>query len=507
MKRPFLNFLYLFLLSLFVYLQTLAPTVIWGDSAFFAVSVRKSSLRIGTASDHPLYILLGRVFALLPGELAWTLNLLSAVFGALTVALVYLITFKLTYSRSAGWIAAAALCVSHAFWLHAVITEVYTLHAFFVALLIYMLLVWRKHHHTTLWLFLIISAFLLGLTNHIALASLFPALVYFVLATDPSWAFGRKGVLGMVGILSVVLLLFLTFPAELINAVKKFWFGPPGISHYFTFPEGKVLGKEILFYFLYLMYQFPLVGFVLGFLGIKRLLMADLKAGIFLLLIMVVNGLFFIKTTVWQSLGSTKYTFYIPDYVVFSIFIGYGAFAITQEYEDIKLFSNFQTPPFLRLFLAAVVITLSLLTYNLAPLVVKGLNIDLLHARTLPFRDNNAFFLNPNKRGEDGARRFSEQTFNIVKPNSVLIADFTPYYVLLYFQEVQGLRPDVTLISSIYHNTLKDLDQKVTKHISQRPVYLADINPTYYRVRDLEKNFKLIPVGPIFEVVKNENKF
>ncbi|HWP47970.1 MAG TPA: DUF2723 domain-containing protein [Candidatus Limnocylindrales bacterium] len=513
-KRPSStgNFVGTFLLSFFTYLWTLAPTVIWGDSAGFALEVRRSSLRIGTASDHPLYILLGRIFARLPGELAWNLNLLSALFGALTVAFIYAITFKLTHSPSAGWTAATALCFSHAFWLHAVITEVYTLHAFFVALLIYLLLVWREHPQTNYWLYLIGFTLLLGLTNHLILASLLPALIYFIVVTDPSRIFSKKGVVKMIGFWGVAFLLFLIFPGSFITTIQKLWFGPPPIYHYFTFPEGNILIKEVLFYFLYLMYQFPWIGFILGFWGIKSLLEVDVKTGIFLLLAMGINGLFFIKTTAWPSLGSTKYTFYISDYVIFSLFIGYGTFAIVWKYGKFGKgykkrktggrLQPFDISGFLPLFLILAIVAAPLLTYNLTPYLVKSLHIDLLHAREIPFRDNTAFFLNPGKRGEYGARRFGEEALRVVKPDAILIADYTPYTVLLYLQEIEALRPDVIILSSNFYGSLKDLQPIVAEHFPEHPVYLAGINSGYYKIDNLQKNFNLVRVGPLFEVTK-----
>jgi hypothetical protein len=66
--------------------------------------------------------------------------------------------------------------------------------------------------------------------------------------------------------------------------------------------------------------------------------------------------------------------------------------------------------------LAAVAIVPSLL-YATVPAVVKRIGVDLVRARRLPYRDNNRFFLNPNKRGEyGGARQFGEHAFQVVPP-------------------------------------------------------------------------------------------
>jgi len=67
-----------------VYLLTLLPSVGWGDIARFQYVARIWGVphRFG----YPLYIALSRLFGFLPlGDLAYRINLMSAVFAALAV--------------------------------------------------------------------------------------------------------------------------------------------------------------------------------------------------------------------------------------------------------------------------------------------------------------------------------------------------------------------------------------------------------------------------------------
>ena len=91
----------IFLLSLALYSVTLAPTVIWGDSANFALMVDQFLLD-PAADGHPLYIIFGKIFSLLPGELAVNLNFMSAFFAAIAVALIYLITVEISGAEPPG---------------------------------------------------------------------------------------------------------------------------------------------------------------------------------------------------------------------------------------------------------------------------------------------------------------------------------------------------------------------------------------------------------------------
>ncbi|MFC2036367.1 protein O-mannosyl-transferase family [Chloroflexota bacterium] len=139
----------LFAASLMAYLQTLAPSVatLFDDSLEFPLVA--SELGIAHPTGYPLYTLLGKLFTLGPwaGDVAqrnvgWAVNLLSAVAGALTVALVYLVARQLTRRRLPALLGSVALAVSPVFWSQSVIAEVYTLNSFFVAALLWLALRW-----------------------------------------------------------------------------------------------------------------------------------------------------------------------------------------------------------------------------------------------------------------------------------------------------------------------------------------------------------------------------
>lgn len=134
-----------FLLSLALYVQTLAPSVatLFDDSLEFPLVAFQ--LAIAHPTGYPLYTLLGKLFTLGPGgNIAWSVNLLSAFCGALTVALIYLVVRELTRRRLPALLGAMALAVSPIFWSQSVIAEVYTLNSAFVAALLWLALRWAR---------------------------------------------------------------------------------------------------------------------------------------------------------------------------------------------------------------------------------------------------------------------------------------------------------------------------------------------------------------------------
>jgi hypothetical protein len=139
----------LFAASLMAYLQTLAPSVatLFDDSLEFPLVAYE--LGIAHPTGYPLYTLLGKLFTLGPWtgdvaqwNVAWAVNLLSAVAGALAVALVYLVARQFTRRRVPALLGGVALAVSPVFWSQSVIAEVYTLNSLFVAGLLWLALRW-----------------------------------------------------------------------------------------------------------------------------------------------------------------------------------------------------------------------------------------------------------------------------------------------------------------------------------------------------------------------------
>ena len=180
------------ILALLVYLRTMAPTITWrhygadGGDLIAAVATQG----VPHPTGYPTYTLLGQLFLLLPwGDPAYRLNLMSAVFAALAVGLLYLIllsTFRLfrhqrleLRDRLVAAAAALAFALSPLFWSQALITEVYTLNAFFIALVVYLALRWMEEPRPRT-LAAAALACGLGAGNHVTILFLVPALAFLL---------------------------------------------------------------------------------------------------------------------------------------------------------------------------------------------------------------------------------------------------------------------------------------------------------------------------------------
>lgn len=144
-----------FLVSVVVYGLTLEPTLSLWDCGEFLVSAYK--LEISHAPGAPLFMLLGRVFALFSfgqvEQAAGMINWVSALSSAGTVMLLFWISVwlmeKMAPRRApaillASLVGALAFAFTDSFWFSAVEAEVYALSSLFVALVLWTATRWER---------------------------------------------------------------------------------------------------------------------------------------------------------------------------------------------------------------------------------------------------------------------------------------------------------------------------------------------------------------------------
>lgn len=181
--QKFLSLLLIFFPIYFIYLFTLYPTVGTEDSGELIVSA--ATLDIAHPPGYPLHTLLGKLFTILIpfGNIGWRVNVLSAFFGAATITLLYLFIKKLIKNDFIATAASLFFGLSDIFWSQSIRTEVYTLNAFFLALIMVLLLQWQQTKGNK-YLFWVALAYGLSLTNHQMMFLAGPPIVIFLLVSD-----------------------------------------------------------------------------------------------------------------------------------------------------------------------------------------------------------------------------------------------------------------------------------------------------------------------------------
>ena len=219
----------LFVAALALYVATLAPDVLAADSG--ELQTVAAQLGVAHPPGFPLYVLLAHLFTRLPvGSPAHAVNLLSAVFAALTVVVVYRTGLLLAGRHLAALVGALALGTATTFWSQATTANVRSLTALFAALFIYALVCFGIatsngsagmghggrpiRQNTTpadralIWAALFIG---FGLTHHVSLVFLAAVGLVFVVVVDRSLLrsprrWGRPLMAALLGLLPLLYL-------------------------------------------------------------------------------------------------------------------------------------------------------------------------------------------------------------------------------------------------------------------------------------------------------------
>ncbi|MCB9473080.1 MAG: DUF2723 domain-containing protein [Candidatus Delongbacteria bacterium] len=146
--------LLIFLTALVLYLSTMAPTTSFWDCGEFITA--SYTLSVPHPPGAPFYLLLGRLFSMLPfpADIGARVNLISPVASALTVMLLYLsVIHLLAYWKTrtemglneifGAATGALVFMASDSFWFNAVEAEVYAISMLFTALVVWLAFVWH----------------------------------------------------------------------------------------------------------------------------------------------------------------------------------------------------------------------------------------------------------------------------------------------------------------------------------------------------------------------------
>jgi hypothetical protein len=481
-----------FLLALGLYGLTLAPTVVtvFDDSLEFQLVTYL--LGIAHPTGYPLYTLLGWLFTRLPvGDVAYRVNLLSAVFGAVTVALVYLTGLGLVVGSSqpkegrradvhqawaevlAALIGALTLAVSPVFWSQATIAEVYTLNAAFIAGMFWLLTMGTYPPSETV---LLALAFLFGLslTHHRTTLAMLPAITYYLWPQFRTWT-PRKGI-KITAALIVPLFLYLYIPLRgqagsldgtYTNTLEGFWkqvtAGGYGVF-FFENPFGAERGVE--FYFSLFWEQFGPIGLAAGLLGLVALRRRRAQG------LTVIAFATYLVINLLYRVADIE-VFFIPLFLIWSIWIGISAgWLLTgRAWVGTERLSGLRLPVAL-----------------LAVLLLLGQSIVL-------FRDN----LPQLDRSDDWA--VYDYGLDVMRqplePNAAIVGILGEVTLARYFQETEGLRSDLLLVPA---------DQETERLATV--VRLLGEGRTVYLTRELPgapEQWSLSAIGPLVRVVPHPN--
>ena len=458
-------------LPLLVYLFNLSPYVGRADTFEFQVT----ALRLGIAhpTGYPLYVLLGKLFTLLPfGTLAWKVNLTAALCAAGAVGFVYLLIHRLTKHTSIAVLAALALAWSATVWSQAIIAEVYALNLLFVAGVLWLALdiLEGRSMPRTLWSVALLMG--LSLTNHITMVMLIPALGLACLLRWPRLRLSDW--LKAVGLFILGLAVYAYIPLRWPALHDGQWMS---LSEFLAYITGRQFGGALQLGLLrdptryailwrLLREPFGVVGLAVAaagwlYLAVKQWRLALVSLASFL------PYCFYGLVYVVPDLD----VFVIPTHLLLALWIGVGAAYIangewrmtSHESRIMNHESRITNYAFVALF---ALLPFSLLWEN------------------LPSQNTHAV-----GRADEAWGQYA--LAQPLAPNAAILADSEKFPPLYYLQQTEGLRPDLDLVMRF--DEAGYFEELHTRLAAGQRVYLARYLPGM-------DAYGVSAVGPLVEV-------
>jgi len=546
--------LLVFALTAIFYIYTLLPSLAWGDGtklqseaisgeSFVLAEMSPSEFvpdpfifsKVGVAAwDHPFYIVIGHllVWTLPFIDSLWLVNFISAIFGAASVLLVFLLSYRFTGSLLAACFAAFSLAVSHTFWWHSSTPEVYALFVFLLLMSFYFFDQYerrkndgsnnrsrrrlaREGNESAYPRYLLngdaslfFSAFFLGLaaSTHILAFLIMPALGLYYLTSRSFLKFRlsemKKLAMPTVAFSAGFFLYILQFIRMSANFPLAEIMGPV-VGSTFLSQLGTLspilLGESVLTYLFFLIVQFGPVGLILGGFGICRISIdkdGSSRKIIFSFIVFALFGIFYRVTD--------QFTFFITSYVFWAVLMAIGADHIFRLLSGKRryLFSGI-----LGIFLLATPVFYMALP-SLAGRI--GINDDFVGIPKIGtgVRDGLSYYINPYKHGDTSAYEFGEKTLSKLPPNSVVIAewymDTDEYFILRYFTKIEKYRSDVTVVGWANQDPF-DFDSQLALGViedkfPEHPVYLASLSDEFYAASKLMEMYCITPENNLYRL-------
>lgn len=481
-----------------VYLLTMPQAV--GAADAFEFQVVAPQLGIAHPTGYPLYLLLGKLFSLLPlGTMAWRINLASAVYAVLAAAVVFRLGLRLLGRPLVALAGAVILGLLPIYWSQAIIAEVYTLHALIVAsaLLLILRLIDARHNATAVSTqsgvsddmrhvagdrkTMVALAFLLGLglTNHLTtMFLLLPAALAIALNLWPQYKRKRPDISRRRSLLLLTIQLLLAFalPLLLYAYLPLRWVAihgePMGIDRFIDWVvAGRFQGalqweawlrdparRQIIARLFLDAWGWPYL--VLAAAGLAWLFARQWRAAL-VLLITAVGFTFYALNYYVPDLA----VFLIPAHVVVAIWVAAGLAAL------VDLIGLLRPTPKLK--------TITSLLFLLAMLPA------FLSAATR--------WSAVDQSGRDGGETWARGVLALpLVRRAAVLADSEKIAPLYYLQQTEQLRPDLDIMVLPDEAAYRaELDARLE---AGQPVYLARYLP------GLEGIYHLRSAGPLVEV-------
>ncbi len=519
------------LAALAVYVRTLAPDLLYGDSGEFQTLAY--TLGITHATGYPVYLLLARVLGFLPlRTFAWRVSLFSALGAGVTVGGVYLWARQLTRHRTGPLLGSLALVVSYTFWTQAILAEVYTPALAVIVIAALGLRHWYEdpayRWASLLGATLIVGA---GLGIHASVALFIPPAAAFVVwrLADPGLSAHdrQRGLLTALGGGLLGLALFVTTfrmldahdpPSSFINVTMipsrsvwgltraelaqpwtRFWITVTGLQWQTAmFAEGVPGALSALGAYVRRLtsHEFSGIALLLALFGFFSMVRGPRSAPIRRAFGTLTLGAYlFCVAAIVNYDPPDWYVFFLPAHMLTAVAVGVGAGRLLEAAAAVPAAD-------LRLVLKTVPTRVSDATLRsgvlafIAAILALGVVMPFALSRGQALRQGRTHFseehyIYPVDHPEE-PRAEATLRLSLLPDGAMVIMNWRPLYATYYVAHVEGLRPNIVIMEATPHGSqgqvaasLLDIIEEAL--LADQPVYSDEIYPP------LQDHFRVLP--------------
>ena len=495
-RTDFLIALLIGIAAVALYIRTLAPSLLWGDSAEF--QTLSYTLGMTHPSGYMTQIMFGKLFTYLPvGNIAYRVNLMSAFFGALAVAETYLIVRLLGGRRIAGISASILLMLTEGFWWRALLAESYAPAAGMLAMIWLLVLLWRNSGK---WIYLFLAGLAGGLSLGIhSTVVMTAASVLVFMALTPrkraDWSAATAGaLLGVV--LTFLFFLYLDHndpPSSIYNTVYRTNLSALGLSanefdtplkrlfaifpanhfwsYYFTASSEEIV-RRLIEYFS----SIPLWGIVLIVPGAWTLLRERPPEGLYPLIAFLI---------IWGFASTVSFSvfreFYVPVTVITSVWFGLGASTLLGLTERLR-FPNQNSQRILQSVFMIILVALPIWNSraDLIPAIKSGYPLFVRRDHIYPV-------FAPDRAINDAQKIVSQ-----LEADAIVFAPWDKLYSYVYTAHIADGKTGISFHEAWSTEAEKLADSAIAyidQNLDERPIYFTVDMPElaqYYRVEKID---------------------
>ena len=481
-----------------IYSATVGRTVGMADT--FEFQVTAPQMGIAHPTGYPLYLMLGKLWTMLPfgRTIAMRLNIGTMVYAIIALLIIATLLHKLFNLKAASVLLTIPLAFLPTFWSQAIQAEVYSLHAIFVAAILLATLRLLRLENTTqqeqavVWLALLLG---FGMTNHVTTVLLVPA-IGIALLHIRFWRWQPVTFVKMViaGIAPLVLYLYLPIRWQVVNGE------PMGASRLFEWVTGTRFAGALVWRAwlddptrwgiigrIYLQ-EWGTIGLIIVALGFIALLIHNRAFALVLL-------------TAWAAFSFYALNYYVPDLNVFmlpaQIIMGVCWAALPATIQNAV---RRQTTDDRRqiAFPSSVVAADTLIVAKAQPLASVVLILILLAP---PITRAIATYQQVDASQPNDLLAWAHATLSQpLAENAAILADSDKFPTLYYLQQAEGIRPDLDIMvlpdEAAYRN-------EINSRYGQQTIYLARYLPNLpYPMRSAGSLVELLPEREITDLVE-----